>query len=110
MLYNIERVDQDITKALPAAPKLTTEWRADLLGGVTVIKGQFADGSPMLAIPNYVRLNRDKDLAPEAGPISGEPEQYLGPAPAGQQQQGPPQGQRQQQPRPVASVVWIKQA
>ncbi len=109
LIYNIERVDQDIAKALPADPKLTTEWRGDLLGGVIVIKGQFADGSPMLAIPNYARVNRDKDLPPEAGPISGEPSQYLGPAPAGQQQ-GPPQGQRQQQPRPIASVIWIKQA
>ena len=27
-----------------------------------VIKGKFADGSPMLAIPNYARTNRDKEL------------------------------------------------
>ena len=27
-----------------------------------VIKGKFADGSPMIAIPNYARTNRDKEL------------------------------------------------
>ena len=37
---------------------LGTVWKADLLGGVIVIKGQFADGTPLLAIPNYARLNR----------------------------------------------------
>ena len=31
---------------------------ADLLGGVKVIKSTFADGKPMLAIPNYAQLNR----------------------------------------------------
>ncbi len=34
------------------------EWQGDLLGGVTIIRGQFADGKPLLAIPNYVRNNR----------------------------------------------------
>ncbi len=38
--------------------ELTTEWRPDLLGGVVVIKGEFADGSPLVAIPNFVRNNR----------------------------------------------------
>ena len=36
----------------------TTEWRGDLLGGVTVIKGEFVNGKPMVAVPNYGRLNR----------------------------------------------------
>ena len=34
LIYNIERVDQDITKSLAANSALTTEWRGDLLGGV----------------------------------------------------------------------------
>ena len=34
------------------------EWRPDLLGGVMVITGKWQDGSPMLAIPNYARMNR----------------------------------------------------
>ena len=37
---------------------LSTEWRGDLLGGVTVIKGTWADGSPLTAIPYYARNNR----------------------------------------------------
>ena len=51
LIYNVERADQpDINQALSTAP-LTTEWRGDLLQGVMVIKGTWADGSPMLAIP-----------------------------------------------------------
>jgi hypothetical protein len=65
LMYNIERVDQDITKTLDPDAPLTTEWRGDLLGGVIVIRGKFTDGSPMMAIPNYARTNRDKELQPE---------------------------------------------
>jgi len=58
LLYNIEQEDQDIGKALAADSQLTTEWREDFLGGVLVILGTFADGSQMVAIPNYARYNR----------------------------------------------------
>jgi len=58
LIYNIEAEDQDIGKALPADSPLTTEWRGNFLGGMIVIRGTFADGSPMLAIPNYARYNR----------------------------------------------------
>jgi uncharacterized protein len=88
LMYNIEKVDQDITKALAPDSPLTTEWRGDLLGGVMVIKGTFADGSPMMAIPNYARTNRDPAMPPPAAPPPGE-------RPA---------------PRPPTSVVWIKEA
>jgi hypothetical protein len=30
-----------------------------MLGGVTVITGKWRDGSPLLAIPNFARMNRD---------------------------------------------------
>ena len=90
LLYNIEQVDQDITKALSADSPLTTEWRGDLLGGVMVIQGKFADGSPMMAIPNFARTNRDP-----AAP----------PPPA-----GPPPGADTRPPRrPATSIVWIKE-
>jgi uncharacterized protein len=59
LVYNIERVDQSITKALSPATPLTTEWKPDLLGGVAIIKGQFTDNSPLIAIPNFARTNRD---------------------------------------------------
>jgi DUF1680 family protein len=93
LLYNIEQVDQDITKPVAAASPLTTEWKGDLLGGVMVIKGAFADGSPMMAIPNFARTNRDP--APPSPPP---------PPPAG----GAP-GARPA-PRPPTSIVWIKEA
>lgn len=58
LVYNIERVDQDIEGVLAPNAPLTTEWRGDLLDGVTVIKGTFANGTPMMAIPHYTRFNR----------------------------------------------------
>lgn len=58
LIYNIESADQNLDSILGPDAPLQTEWRPDLLGGVMVIKGTFADGKPMLAIPNYARLNR----------------------------------------------------
>ena len=58
LLYNVESTDQSNLKHTPDVKSLTTEWRGDLLGGVMTIKGQWSDGSPLLAIPNYVRENR----------------------------------------------------
>ena len=97
LVYNIEQVDQDITKALGHSSPLATEWRQDLLGGVLVIKGQFADGSPMMAIPNYARTNRDPAPPPQPKPQA---------PPAGA---APGQAQRPA-PRPPTSIVWIKEA
>ena len=65
-------MDEDIDKVLSPDSPLTAEWRGDLLGGVMVIKGKFADGSPLMAIPNYARTNRDKELPLEGAlPIRG---------------------------------------
>jgi len=59
LVYNVEEIDQkDIHQPIGKGP-LSTEWRGDLLGGVMVIKGTWADGSPLLAIPNYARNNRN---------------------------------------------------
>lgn len=58
LIYNFESVDQNLDKVLSPTAVLAPEWRPDLLQGVMVIKGSFADGSPMMAIPNYSRLNR----------------------------------------------------
>jgi hypothetical protein len=93
-VYNIEKVDvQDIGKVLPPDAPLATEWRADLLGGVMVITSKFADGSPMVAIPNYARMNREP--APPAPPA---PVVAAAGAPA-----------TRPAPPPVASVVWINE-
>lgn len=62
LIYNIEAVDHEpadlngLTLSPDAA--LTVQWDGSLLGGVTVIKGTFTDGTALTAIPNYVRNNR----------------------------------------------------
>lgn len=58
LIYNFESVDQNLDGVLRPEAPLSAEWRGDLLGGVMAIKGTFADGKPLLAIPNYARLNR----------------------------------------------------
>jgi hypothetical protein len=85
LLYNIEKVDQDLGKALAPDAPLATEWKPGLLGGVTVINGKFADGTAMMAIPNYARTNRDPVEPPPPEPAPGE-------RPAR---------------RPPTSIVWI---
>ncbi len=90
LLYNIEREDQDIEQALPRGARLTTEWRPDLFGGVTVIHGSLANGAPLLAIPNFVRGNR---LVPTDLPRRPE---------------RPTDGSRPR-PFPATSVVWIRE-
>lgn len=58
MIYNVEKADNsDITKNISNEP-LKLEWRPDMFNGIMTIKGTWADGSPLLAIPNYLRLNR----------------------------------------------------
>jgi len=80
MIYNVEAVDQDITKTIGTAP-FSVEWHPELLRGVMTIKGKWADGSPLVAVPNYARLNRD--VTPTAVP-------------------------EQPASRNPASIVWIK--
>jgi uncharacterized protein len=59
LIYNVESQDNvDIDRAIADTP-LRAEWRSDMLGGVTVITGKWRDGSPLLAIPNFARMNRD---------------------------------------------------
>jgi hypothetical protein len=86
LIYNIEKVDQDISKPISKTASLTAEWRPDLLGGVVAIKGKFADGSDLLAVPNYARTNRDGAATPY------------------------PQTGGRGGPRPLTSIVWIKEA
>ena len=57
-VYNVENADNgNIDRKLGDAP-LKAEWRPELLDGIMVITGKWQDGSPMLAIPNYARMNR----------------------------------------------------
>lgn len=58
LVYNVEQADQpDLNGALSSQP-LDTEWRDDLLQGVRVITGSWADGTPLVAVPHYARNNR----------------------------------------------------
>ncbi len=63
LVYNVESVDLPPGKDLealalaPDAP-LRAEWDGKLLGGALVIRGAFADGTPLQAIPNFTRMNR----------------------------------------------------
>jgi DUF1680 family protein len=108
LIYNVEKADQDITRTLAANSHLTAHWRGDLLGGVTVITGEYADGSKLLAIPNYARVNRDKELPPEAGPLAADPSLYMGPT---AQSAGAPHAVSQHAPpHPPVSIVWMPRA
>jgi hypothetical protein len=97
LVYNIEQVDQDINSALPSYAPLSAEWRPDLLKGVKVITGRFADGKPMLAIPNYARYHRNPPPAPPSAP----PTPAAAQAPAG----SPPAPRPA--PPPPTSIVWM---
>lgn len=67
LVYNVETADQaNIEQEISDKP-LQVAWRPDLLGGVMALTGTWQDGSPMLAVPNYARMNR-----------VGPPEEYLG--------------------------------
>jgi len=58
LVYNVERIDnQNVNKTIGDAP-LSVEWREELLNGVMILKGEWEDGSPLMAIPNYARTNR----------------------------------------------------
>jgi DUF1680 family protein len=82
LVYNVEAADnQNIGQGLGLGP-LRTQWNPDLLGGMMVIKGQWADGSDLLAIPNYARMNRvgpphgypgDEEADPAASKDRGRP-------------------------------------
>jgi uncharacterized protein len=95
LVYNVETADgQDINKTIANKP-LAMEWRDNFLRGVMVIKGQWDDGTPLLAIPNYTRTNRLDGKEPAATTTTlptqaNEPPQRI-------------------QNRPVASAVWIKE-
>jgi len=57
LIYNVERADQNIDQKLGTSP-LQVHWRPDILGGVMTVVGKWADGSELIAIPNYARMNR----------------------------------------------------
>jgi DUF1680 family protein len=108
LIYNVEAVDQDISKPLDVTAPLTAEWRKDLLSGLTVINGRSADGNKVLAVPNYARANRNRDLPVEAGPLAADASLYMGPN--ARKPGDVPAEERHSRPGPPASVVWLPRA
>lgn len=101
LIYSVETADQrDINQALGTGP-LVPEWRGDLLDGVTIIKGTWANGSPMLAIPNYARQNRPARTAVTAQATSAA--DNSGAASTQANTSGP-----NRSGRPATSMVWMK--
>jgi len=92
LIYNVEVEDQPkIEQALGSEP-LRAVWRPDLLGGVMVLEGRWADGTPMLAIPNYARMNRTvREVTQNAGSSASSGVR-----------------RRRGQNREIQSEVWIK--
>jgi DUF1680 family protein len=62
LVYSHETVDLNGANplSLNISPDvaLSAQWKGDLLGGVMAIQGNYADGTPLIAIPNYARNNR----------------------------------------------------
>jgi DUF1680 family protein len=96
LIYNVEAIDQNLDRALAPDAPLTTEWRSDLLQGVLAIKGQWADGSDMLAIPNYARANRFEDADDEDQSFSGS--------------SGTEDLVRRRRDRNITSRVWLNES
>lgn len=85
LVYNFESVDLPEGRkldelALARDAKLKIVWDGKLLGGVMAIRGTFADGTPLQAIPNFARMNRLPHLDTKSTNLS-----------------------------PARSVVWIKE-
>jgi hypothetical protein len=114
LIYNVEDADQHtLDQPLSNAP-LKAEWRPDLLGGVVAITGTWQDGTPMLAVPNYARMNRVErhniqaagdasvNYAPgatNAPATANPPGSNIPPASAG--------NQRPRRERKIESKVWM---
>jgi DUF1680 family protein len=92
LIYNLEPQEQDITKTAAATARLQAAWRPDLLGGVMVVSSEFSDGSPLTAVPNFARMNREQGT------------EYPPPPPQ------PAPGEQRAAPRPVRSTVWVRKA
>lgn len=60
LVYGVEGLDNDgrTSVSLPANPQFVVEYRENMLGGVTIIRGQTIDNKPFTAIPYYSLANR----------------------------------------------------
>lgn len=58
LIYSVETADQPDINGSLGVESLSMEWRENLLDGVMIIKGSWANGEPLLSIPYFVRNNR----------------------------------------------------
>ena len=67
LIYNFEEVDNGsaINEGSFGSGALRAEWDPDFLGGMQLIKGSWADGKTMVAIPNFARMNRNEPRDPQ---------------------------------------------
>jgi len=67
LIYNFEEVDNGarINESSLGNNPLRAEWTPDFYHGMVLIKGTWADGAPMIAIPNYARMNRNEPRDPQ---------------------------------------------
>jgi uncharacterized protein len=113
LIYNVERADQsDLAQPLGAAP-IKAAWRGDLLDGVMVLEGSWADGKPLVAIPNYARMNRIGQKAAAAESPTDSAVNYAPGSTADDDATNAPSAQGASQPRPDSrsgpeSIIWIK--
>jgi len=94
LLYSVESVDQSLDATLPPHAELSAEWKPEFLDGVKTIKGTYADGSEMLAVPNYARNNR---VAPRRQ------------RPAMEGEASPPSENNRRRGRGGRSKIWIQE-
>ncbi len=81
LIYSFESVDNGpLSKVLAGNSPLSAQYVPDFFKafgdapeGTTVIKGTFADGSALVAIPYYARLNRTPGQTPAASPAPAGP-------------------------------------
>lgn len=107
LIYNVETADQhDLDLAL-SNETLQAEWRPDLLGGVMVITGKWQDGSPMLAIPNYARMNR---VPQEHHEIGGDSSVNYAPGATNSVSTAAAEAPKPRRRRTVESKVWMQSA
>jgi len=108
LIYNVERADQkDLTQPLSATP-IKAQWKPNLLDGVMVLDGSWADGKPMVAVPNFARMNRVGTVPAETA--AGDPSVNYAP---GSTVSTPavtstPTTTRRRASGEVESMVWIK--
>ena len=106
LVYNVERADQaDLTQAISDSP-LQTQWRPDLLGGVMVINGKWANGKALTAIPNFARMNRTGQVAQVTA--GGDPSVNYAPGSAASTTTAAPAPRPTRGPREIESIVWMK--